>query len=74
MIPAVEIEMFELSFVAESSKSITFSCSFSHFPKVTAITDGNENIYVSDITKNSCLIHSSINMTGTVRVQVMGYA
>ena len=74
MIPAVEIEMFELSFSNESTKDITFTCSFSHIPTVTAIPDGNENIYLTSVSKVGCTINSSANMTGTVRVQVMGYA
>lgn len=74
MPPNIEIEMFELSFLAENSQNVTFSSSFSHFPTVTAISSGNENIYVDNITKVGCTVNSSIVITGNVQVQVMGYA
>ena len=69
----VEIELFELSFSEESSRIITFSCSFSRIPQITVTTSGNENMYVSNITKSGCTVHASANITGTVRVHVIGY-
>ena len=71
--PNIEIEMFEVSFSNQNSKAITFGHSFSHTPAVTAIPSGNENIYINNLSEYGCTINSSIDITGTVRVQVMGY-
>jgi len=69
----IEIEILELSFSNENSQVATFASSFSYVPRVTVISTGNENMYVSDVTKNSCTVNSSVTMTGTVQVHVLGY-
>jgi hypothetical protein len=65
-----EMETFEVSFSNETEKSISYS--FTKVPKLTATTDDNINIYLSNITDSSCTINASTKFTGTVYVHAIG--
>ena len=70
MTTCFEIETFEVSFSSEIEKSVSYS--FTRVPKLTATSDDNINIYLSNITSSGCTINTSTKFTGTVYVHAIG--
>lgn len=65
------IEMFNVTFSDQSSKSVTFGLVYTAIPTVTATPQGNVNVFVKNLTTAGCTIETSDNFSGIVMVHVI---